>query len=43
MFRMIQPKPLIAGTLLTIVAMASAQTERQSETFPFKGTWAGRI
>ena len=33
MFHMIQPKPLVALALLTIVVMASAQTRRQSETF----------
>jgi hypothetical protein len=37
MFRMIQPKPVIAMTLLTIVVMASAQTQRQSETFSIQG------
>ena len=37
MFRMIQPKPLIAVTLLTVVVMASAQTQRQSETFSIQG------
>jgi hypothetical protein len=37
MFRMIQPKPLIALTLLTIVVMASAQTQRQGETFSIQG------
>jgi len=33
MFNMIQPRPLVALALLTIVVMASAQTRRQSETF----------
>jgi hypothetical protein len=37
MFRMIQPKPLIAVTMLTVVVMASAQTQRQSETFSIQG------
>jgi len=37
MFRMIPPKPLIALTLLTIVVMASAQTQRQGETFSIQG------
>lgn len=37
MFRMIQPKPSIAVTLLTVVAMASAQTQRQGETFSIQG------
>jgi hypothetical protein len=37
MFRMIQTKPLIAVTLLTVVVMASAQTQRQSETFSIQG------
>jgi len=37
MFRMIQPKPVIAVTLLTIVVMASAQTQRQTETFSIQG------
>jgi hypothetical protein len=37
MFRMIQPKPVIAVTLLTVVVMASAQTQRQSETFSIQG------
>ena len=41
MFRMIQPKLLIAVTLLTMVAMASAQTQRQSETFSIQG-YVGR-
>jgi hypothetical protein len=33
MFRMIQRRPLIGVTLLTMVVAASAQTQRQSETF----------
>ena len=37
MFHMIQPKPLVALALLTIVVMASAQTQRQSETFSIQG------
>ncbi len=37
MFRMIQPKPVIAVTLLTLVVMASAQTQRQSEIFSIQG------
>ena len=37
MFRMIQPKPVIAVTLLTIAVMASAQTQRPSEAFPIQG------
>jgi hypothetical protein len=41
MFRMIQPKLLIAVTLLTMVVMASAQTQRQSETFSIQG-YTGR-
>ena len=37
MFHIIQPKPLIAFALLTIVVTASAQTPRQSETFSIQG------
>ena len=37
MFRMIQSKPLIAVTLVTVVVMASAQTQRLSETFSIQG------
>ena len=37
MSHMIQPRPVVAMALLTIVAMASAQTERQSETFSIQG------
>jgi hypothetical protein len=37
MFRMIQRKPLIGVTLLTMVVVASAQTQRQSETFSIQG------
>ena len=37
MFRMIQPKLLIAATLLAIVVMAAAQTQRQGETFSIQG------
>ena len=37
MFNMIQPRPLLALTLLTIVVMATAQTQRQSETFSIQG------
>jgi hypothetical protein len=33
----IQPRPLVALALLTIVVMASAQTQRQSETFAIQG------
>src|ERR1700757_535605 len=41
MFRMIQPKPVIAVTLLTIVVIASAQTRHQSETFSIQGYMGG--
>ena len=37
MFRMIERKPLIGVTLLTMVVVASAQTQRQSETFSIQG------
>jgi len=37
MFHMIQPRPLVALALLTIVVMASAQTQRQSEMFSIQG------
>jgi hypothetical protein len=37
MFRIIQPKPLIALTLLTIGGMASAQSQHQGETFSIQG------
>lgn len=37
MFHTIQPKPLVALALLTIVVMASAQTQRQIETFSIQG------
>ncbi len=37
MFRMIQRKPLIGVALLTMVVAASAQTQRQSETFSIQG------
>jgi hypothetical protein len=37
MLDMIQPRPLVALALLTIVVMASAQTQRQSETFSVQG------
>ncbi|MGC2197947.1 MAG: hypothetical protein WA628_24970 [Terriglobales bacterium] len=37
MFRMIQRKPLIAVTLLTMAVIASAQTQRQNETFSIQG------
>jgi hypothetical protein len=37
MFHMIQPRPLIALTLLTMVVMASAQTQRQTERFSIEG------
>jgi len=37
MFRLIQRKPLIGVTLLTMVVVASAQTQRQSETFSIQG------
>jgi hypothetical protein len=37
MFHMIQPRPLVALALLTIVVMASAQTQRQSERFSIQG------
>jgi hypothetical protein len=37
MFHTIQPRPLVVVVLLTIVAMASAQTQRQSGTFSIQG------
>jgi hypothetical protein len=37
MFRMIQRKTLIGVTLLTMVVAASAQTQRQGETFSIQG------
>ena len=37
MFRMIQRRPLIGVTLLTMVVAASAQTQRQRETFSIQG------
>jgi hypothetical protein len=41
MFRMIQRKTLIGVTLLTMVVVASAQTQRQSESFSIQG-YVGR-
>ena len=40
MFNMIQPRPWVALALMTIVVMASAQTQRQSETFSVQGYMA---
>ena len=37
MFNMIKPRPLVALALLTIGVLASAQTQRQSETFSIQG------
>lgn len=37
MSRMIQPRPLITLALLTVMVTASAQTQRQSETFSIQG------
>jgi len=37
MFNMITPRPLVALALLTIAVLASAQTQRQSETFSIQG------
>ena len=37
MLRMIQRKTLIGVTLLTMVVAASAQTQRQGETFSIQG------
>lgn len=37
MFDMVQPRPFFGLTLLTIVVMASAQTQRQSEIFSIDG------
>lgn len=51
MFHLIQPRPLVALALLTTVAIASAQTQRPSETFSVQGymgqanviRWQGRV
>jgi hypothetical protein len=40
MFHMMQPRPWVALALMTIVVMASAQTQRQSETFSVQGYMA---
>lgn len=40
MFHMMQPRPWVALALTTIVVMASAQTQRQSETFSVQGYMA---
>jgi len=37
MFNMITPRPLVSLVLLTIAVLASAQTQRQSETFSIQG------
>src|SRR5262250_718598 len=37
MFNMIKPRSLVALALLTIAVLASAQTQRQSETFSIQG------
>ena len=37
MFNMIKPRPLVALALLTIAAVASAQTQRPGETFSIQG------